>query len=247
MFDKKSLVLENQHLDKIRPTLSRFSTDFITRLQRRSAFKINEKLYSQKSFDFGKSYLEYVLAKKEQYYQAIGRFRHDSEFPITDVSNIKCVLEGTLRDPISEVKCDISSIVPFYASLIPRICQPGENEGREGQIADLDAEAIISLSRRVNGGRYVAQDKYIQGETSVRLKQLLQEYRSGIEGEIMQCLYRPEQEKAVLDGVESLVLNSSDITLDEKVIRSIFKEIIDITMALEIDFLVKNYAGKKPE
>ena len=239
MFDKKSLVLEHHNLDEIRPILSKFSTDFITQLQRRSAFKRNPELYVPRFINGSQSYFEYVLHEKEMYYKAIGRFRHDSEFPITDVSQAISVLPNVLRDKNCEVNCDLSGLVPCYVSIVPKICPPGENEGREGQIADIDAETIISLGRRVNAGRYVAEYKY---KNSKELRNLLREDCPEREDRVRQLVVVPDQECRVLKGVEDFVASSKDITLDDKIVGELFRDVIDLTVNLEVEYLLKKYA-----
>lgn len=233
-------------LGELRELIDYLSKNVINSVHERSKLKRNDYLYSPISIDKKSSFLEYALHKKEAYYASIGRYMHNLEFSITsEEPSEDSIFKGlSLKDKKIAVDIDVPDLlIKYEEKVIKPFCKEGEDNGRAGQIVDIDTNVLQNLHRRIQIGRYVADKKI---KKNGELKELLENYSQENDKKIIDMLIvKKREDDVILDAQKysrekfSSSFKEEDLDLS---IKNLFRYIIDTTLDLEIKYLKKNFA-----
>lgn len=231
---ERLLALPAVDLIPVRGRITTLSSRIIFKLEDRSHFLHNPSTYipgaiplSDKS---GLSFFEYSVKGLEDYHGLLGRWKYPDEYPLMisvkpepitsrEVSNLPLLpaVGINFKDPLFNY---------YTKSLLPRICQPGDDPNTYGETAYMDADVVALLNERINLGRYVAVSK-------VNSDQTLWDKIDDSEG-LNEALRDRNREKVVIDSVTAV---ASKLGLDMGLTKDLFRWVLDATTDLEVKYL----------
>ena len=194
--------VDSMDFAKRRDLLVDISRRCLTRLSHRANFRLNPVIYERgalgEHFE-GLSLFEYALIEKERYYKRIGRYRDDTQYPLTDGKEVGSPFFGVdQKREIFKPRIEISDFLDFYLDLLHQACEPGENPGRTIFIADLDVDCVDDINSRIHFGRYIIDQKAKNPE----MAELLKDYTPNRREEVLQQIVIREQERRVIDSAK---------------------------------------------
>lgn len=247
--------------NEVRPRLDDKTVDIVHGLNKRSRYQLNNGVYTIKRFQIdqedlqrhpallpqfkeGMTWFEYRLWQDQSVDARVGRFVYDDQHPLIFSRDQlpKPVLD---REPSRKevVPVDINmgaKIIRFYMDLLPTICKPGENPDKYGETASEDSSNLRCLYERICGlGPYVAQSK-IDQDVSLLYENLSDKL-------LRDRLRDPEREQRVID--KSIKINLENVAIGQiidtnyqplvtqAIIERVFREIIEITLDVEIVYI----------
>lgn len=188
--------VEAMSFDERREFLTQITNRTLDAIARRAHYKQNPVVYEPGALGEGyPSFLEFAVREKEQYYALMGRYRHETQYPITDVRMEGPFNEADDKGFFFRPKITIPGIFDWYQEVVDRFCEPGENPGRAGIVADIDADVMDEMHTRLQFGRYI-----IDGKIASRpeLKEMVEHYTPDLRDDVLSHIIFKEQEARVV-------------------------------------------------
>ncbi len=219
-------------LSDIRRRIDRLSDQIVGRLKDRSYFPLNPPVYIVGGIEIAgardQTFLTHSLAGLERYHAALGRYSYPDQHPLLDdvLPDAPVRREvATLAIPQSHLRL-WDALLPYYQTLLPQICPPGDDVQSYGETVYVDADLLVRLHERIIIGRYVAHSKAER------------------QPEILALLHRPADLRDALIDVarEAAVLaKAADLArkyeLSPAAVQGLFRWVMDQTLTLEVRYL----------
>lgn len=221
-------------LNTLRSRLSKMTDRIIFRLHDRSGFPVNPSIYQPDEVPIsgksGISFLEFAVQGLEQYHATLGRYEYPDQHPI--ISTVLPPTGATRRliglPPLPNVQIGLKDqLIPFYRdTVIPQLCEPGDQPDTYGETAFLDADVLELLNERINIGRYVARSK---AQSDPSILDIVSD-----SNELLKRLRDSNQEERVIGSVRSAA-NRYGLGPDKA--ELVFRWVIEQTIGLEVTYL----------
>lgn len=221
-------------LDALRSRLSKMTDRIIFRLHDRSGFPLNPPVYKPDAIPItgkaGVSFLEFAIQGLEEYHATLGRYEYPDQHPIISTvlppTGVARRLIGIPSLPNVEINLK-DQLIPFYqGTVLPQLCEPGDNPDTYGETVFLDADVLELLNERINIGRYVARSK---AESDPSILDIVSD-----SNELRKRLRDSSQEERVISSVRSAA-NKYGLGPDKA--ELVFRWVIEQTIGLEVAYL----------
>jgi len=233
--------LSEMDFDRRRNLLVEITKKCLRLIAKRARYGVNPVIYEKGAL--GDNYpeislLEYAIAEKERYYRKMGRYRHETQYPIIDLEEPESLFFGVdQKDQTFRQRIEIPDLIGFYIGIVNGFCEPGENPGRTSLIADLDVDCLDEIHSRLQFGRYI-----IDGKIASRpeLKELIENYTAARRPDVLKHIVFKEQERKV---IEAAIKYSEDngLGLDEDKLSGLIKDFIRINTNVQFEYLRRFY------
>lgn len=233
VFFEQKRNLEEYGLEDLRVLIDGITRTLLKGIRARSDYFLNPVLYEKGRFDFtsGKSFLEYALQKKEDYYEAIGRFVHDLEFRTTEPSANSPFGEIPIKKA-NQPNVRLDGLMDFYIAALHNFSVPGDNVGERGHIVDIDCDNIMALNRRINIGRYVAERKLRENRELYRA--LVMDPTPINQVKLLKAFTRVDRENIVKERAMEF---GHSIGLDEKKCGEFMEDVVTYCTLLQTEYI----------
>ena len=216
-------------LGGLRVRLDQMTERIVSRLKDRSRFALDAARMSEVLRRTGISFLDFSLEGLEAYHASLGRFDQPDQYPVFGVNlPTSPVRRGASSKPGVEqrtisIKDDL---LAFYLSVLPCLCQPGDDPDNYGETVYLDADLLQLLHERINVGRYVAEAK-LRSDPSVGA--------SRHDAALLSSKLRDSRREEAL--IAAIRATADRYELDPEVVERIFRWIIEETLRVEVAYL----------
>jgi len=210
-------------------------------ISRRAQYKTNPVIYEKNTL--GEKYkdlslLEYAIIEKEKYYMKMGRYRHETQYPITLEEEIEGPFYGVdQKKQTFKTRIEIPNLIEFYKGIVNNFCEQGEDSGRACLIADLDVDCIDEIHSRLQFGRYIIDGKI--GSNS-DIKELLDKYSPDKRKDVLGYIVFKEQEQKVVDSAIDYS-KSKNLGLSTENVSSLIKDFIKLNTKVQFQYLKTVY------
>ena len=222
-------------LKDIRSTLQDCEYSIIYALLERSRWKYQESLYNNPNSLFYE-----LLKDTESIHEKAGRYKSPEEHPFTNIQLTNTTPKRYLYHQLLESQHKSinhnTSILNYYTkSILPMICQPGQDENT-GSAITADINLLQAISRRCHLGKIVAAIKFRENN------KLYLECQQP--DDILKVLTNTQVEQEILTRIDSKTKLIKTIAphaknIDSHSIQSIFKKIMSITKDIQVDYIHK--------
>lgn len=192
--------IHSMNLDQKRGILGELTEESLRLISERSKYGKNPAIY--KKGTIGEQYknisfLEYALIEKERYFGKIGLFGDELTYPITEEGEMQIpVNEFNNKKPRFQDRIEVPDFAGFYSEVIDSFCEDGKNTGLAELIVDLDVDAMHSIHKRLQFGRYIIDAKLVENSD---FRELLEDYTSKRKQDVLKFIVIPEQEARVIE------------------------------------------------
>ena len=215
-------------LEERRIRIDQTNEGIVSMLKDRSRFEANPTVYIPDGVAIegrsGISFLYYALEGLERYQASLGRFQFPDQQPLViDRPGMTYVRREVPNDclPI-DIKIG-PQLIEFYLSLLPRLCQSGDNPETYGETVYVDAGILYCMENRINIGRHVAESKLAANLDLIKLAP-----------EALATALRNEtREKEAIARAE---LAAIDYKFDPDIAKDVIKWLMDQTLKLEVEY-----------
>lgn len=220
------------NLIDLRAKLDRLNEQIVGRLKDRSWFALNAAVYTPGAVPIAGrpelSLMEWALEGLERYHASLGRFDVPDQHPLLpDVvtpSPITRAIDLPALPAITPPPRD--ALIRFYISMLPRLCQLGDDPHYYGETAYADADLLARMNERMYLGGYVAKFKLEREPGIATLVEAPDALRD--------ALRDLRREQAVIDRARDAAARYG---LDPELMAHVFRWMIDQTIDLEVRFL----------
>lgn len=232
----------------IRPLLDRMARYLVNGLIHRAEYHTNFSIFSDDSSKGKPLFRERLEDEIFQDQRRYGRYEFHDQFPLLVPRSALPKPEKSREIPAVEIlPVDLDHygqrVVDLYQKWVGMICKPGETPAQYGEIARLDVDNVLRLYERINLGRFVAESK-LQSNPS---------WASITDRQKLSDRFRnPGRERKVIEWAVTLARSyqpkqdDEDLPiLDPEIMRTVFRDIIDITMSLETDYTIGTREQRK--
>jgi len=235
---RRSEDMNYTNLKDIRVKLDQATERITSRLKDRSRFLQNPSIYKPDAVKIegrmGISFLDFALEGIEKYHASLGRYEYSDQTPLVIKPHHSRVEREISSSSIEKVKINVKDeIMRFYLNFIKRACAPGEDKISFGETAYCDADIMEMLNERINLGKFVAESKY---RTDPSISEVIHS------DELLESKLRNRaREQEVLENVRAA---ASRYDLDQVLVEDFFKDMIDVTTKLEMEYLRRKFESK---
>ena len=221
------------NLEDLRIRLDQMSERIVSRLKDRSRLPSNPPVYIPDAVPIenrsGISFLKFAIEGLEVYHASLGRYEYSDQHPILGVSLPKSSITriGTTTELSREEIKYGDTMLAFYNTIPPELCQNGNEPKTYGETVYIDADLIELMHERINTiGRYVAQSKF---DTNPNILKTV-----GDDVLIREALRNVKREDSVVEQAKE---TSAKYNLDPKITERVFRWLIKETVNVEVSYL----------
>jgi chorismate mutase len=217
-------------LEEVRIKLDQHAERIVSGLKDRSRSPLNKGTFEETFFQ-DQTWFEYRLLKEQSLDAEFGRYEFEDQHPLL-ISRLQLEKPKVRRDHpalgLVTTKIDNSRrIISMYRKVLGLICQQGEDRNSYGETTKLDVGNVLELDERIFLGKAVAEAK-LQSNPSLKY----------LEAEaIRTALINKTREQEVIEKARLLARRYS--LAQEEVVADLFKEIIEVTLDLEVDYILQ--------
>lgn len=220
-------------LDALRTRLGMMTDRILLRLEDRSRFPLNARVYEPDAVPIagrtGVSFLDFAIEGLEAYHASLGRYEYPDQYTLSRTQLPGSAARREVHIPaLPRVDIDIRDrLVPFYRDMIlPQLCARAEDPDTYGETVYVDADLLELLHERINVGRYVARAKFESGP-GIRNPELST-------AEVKELLRDRPQEERILAGVRA---SAERYGVPPDVADQLFRWVIEQTIDVEVEWL----------
>ncbi len=217
-------------LTDLRIKIDQLNTSIISGLKDRSRYTLNKDVFEKEFFD-GMSWFLYRLKEEQNVDSKFGRFLYCEQHPFIfskkELSKSLVLRNANTNNNFFDL--DLSKdIITLYKNTLKQLCKKGENIECYGEVVKLDVNNILLINERTVGmGEQVANYKIENDPILATLKTAK---------EIQNKLINVDREKAVIAIMKD---KAQKLDLDTKIITGFAKELIQITLKAETEFILR--------
>jgi chorismate mutase len=217
-------------LTDLRIKIDQLNTSIISGLKDRSRYELNKDVF-EKEFYGGMSWFLYRLKEEQNVDSKFGRFLYCEQHPFIFSKNelSKSLISRNINTNNHFFDLDLSKdIIALYKKTLTQLCKKGENEECYGEVVKLDVNNILLINERTVGmGEQVANYKIENDPVLTTLKTAKK---------IQNRLINKDREKAVIAIMKD---KAQKLDLDINIIQHFAKELIQITLKAETEFILR--------
>lgn len=212
----------------------------VSGIKSRSRYRLNTGVFIDKIID-GKTWVESLLYDYQSAHSRIGRFLFEDQRPFLftkeQLPSAQINRNPELRGLIP-AKIDLDqAIIDLYRDLLPKICEPGEDQKHYGETAEQDCNNLLTLCERV----YMVGRKVAKGKISKDASIIYETPES-----ILEKLTCPKIENEVAS--EGINIARRHLLPQPEIMDKYLRDIIKLVLKVEVDYVLqfkKDYEASK--